>query len=103
MKMIDRLAAEPTDVGRDSIASVCDPLFAGDLSGNQQQSPEKRGIVWDEVGDRHDMSTRYDQYVDRRRRRNIEKGHDLVIVVDAGAGDVAADNAAENTIRTIGH
>ena len=95
MQVIHGLAAPAPDVGDEPIAAVRDPLRARDLGGDGEEAAEERTIRLGQLGRGCEMSSRDQQDVRRRPWRDVAKGDDEVVVVDAIGRDRAGSDATE--------
>ena len=75
---------------------VADTALASHPSDGLQQLSSERLVV--EVRQPLDMPPGHDEHMERRAREDIVDGHDLVVLVDDGRGDLPRDDATEQAV-----
>jgi len=94
VQMVDRLAAVGAGVDDQAVA-VGKVLCAGDFAGGVEELAEALGVVLRGVRVRSDVVFGDDEDVDRRLRIDVGEGEGVLVLVDAGGGDFAGDDFAE--------
>ena len=94
MEVVDGLAAVGTGVDDEAVA-VGEVLGAGDFTSGVEKSAEDGGIVLCGVGVRGEVVLGDDEDVRGGLRVDVREGEGVLVFVEAGDGDFAGDDFAE--------
>jgi hypothetical protein len=89
VQMRNGFAREWPIVNHQAITILVRADLSGHLRGFQQQMPEQRVILGGGRVDARDWFLRHDQHMNRRRRANIAKRKNQIILINDVTGDFA--------------
>lgn len=92
--MADRLAAVVSGIDDGSVA-LAKSLAPRNLCSNPMQMADKRAMSMGQIGNRADVFTRNNQYVQRRLRVDVRKNVALIVLIDSLRRDPSVDNLAK--------
>lgn len=99
MHVEDRLAGSLAGV--EDKAVILEALARRDILGSRQQTTGEHRIGIGEFTGIGVMGDRDHQYVHRRLRRDIAKGHEIISAQHDVSGDLSRDDAAEQAVTHL--
>lgn len=83
----------------DETKSIRQAEFFRDLSGYEEQVPQHAFVGWAAFGDAGNDLLRHDEQMNRRLRLNIVKHDALIVFMFDARGDLAINDALENSFH----
>ena len=98
MEMRDGLTGVRSVIGDDPIASIIEPVLAGDARRQRQRVRRDVPVIDADIAQGREVLSRHDEHVDRRLRVQVAKGDVMFALRDELRGKLTVRNAAEDAI-----